>query len=163
MTMPPKKPMTRRGYQRLAEEHRKILEEERPKIVQGVADAAAEGDRSENAEYIYGRKKLREIDKKLRYLTELIDGVNIIDPEFIRSERVEFGAKVTIQDDKGHRKSWTIVGVGEADVAEATISWQSPLARALFGKKAGDYVEIEKPSGAIDGYEILAVTYVAIV
>ena len=157
-----KKPMTRRGFQRLAEEHRKILEEERPRIVQGVADAAAEGDRSENAEYIYGRKKLREIDKKLRYLTELIDGVTLVDPEYIRSDRIEFGARVEIKDEQGHIKCWTIVGVGEANVAEATISWQSPLARALMGKKVQDLVEIEKPNGEVDVYEVLSVTYLAI-
>ena len=153
-----KKPLTRKGYHRLAEEHRHLLEEVRPKVVEGIATAAAEGDRSENAEYIYGKKRLREIDKKLRQLTSLFGDADVIDIEYLRSDRVDFGARVSVLDEDGCEKQWLIVGVGEADIAEGTISYKSPVARALMGKKVGDVVEIERPKG-ISEFEILAVTY----
>ena len=89
------------GYKIIAEEHRQLLEEERPKVVDGVATAAAEGDRSENAEYIYGKKRLREIDKRLRYLTGLLKDVKITDPQYIKSDKVEFGATVRLLDEEG--------------------------------------------------------------
>lgn len=142
-----KKRLTRKGFQKIAEEHRQLFEEERPKVVDGIAIAAAEGDRSENAEYIYGKKRLREIDKRLRYLTGLMKDVKIIDPENIRSDRVCFGATVVIEDEEQKRKEWMIVGVGEADVSEGTISYQSPMAKALMDKKEGDFALIKKPSG----------------
>lgn len=149
-----KKPLTRTGYQKIAEEHRQLLEEERPRIVQNMATAAAEGDRSENAEYIYSRKRMREIDKRLRYLTGLLKDAEIIDPRNIRSDRVGFGASVIIEDPEGQQKEWTIVGMGEAEAEQGTISWKSPLARALWNKKIGDIVTLERPLGTID-YEII--------
>ena len=154
----PYKPITRQGYERLAEEHRQLLEEERPKVVDGVATAAAEGDRSENAEYIYGKKRLREIDKRLRYLTSLIKDAQIIDPENIRSDRIEFGATVSLEDEAGVVKHWTIVGVGEADAAHGTISYQSPLAKALWGKRRGDVIVFKRPAGEID-LEVLDIQF----
>ncbi len=156
-----KKPLTRRGYMRIAEEHRKLLEEERPKIVDGVATAAAEGDRSENAEYIYGRKRLREIDKRLRYLTGLLTDVQVIDPENIRSDRVDFGATVTVCDEEGEEKRWAIVGVGESDADDGTISWHSPLAKALMNKRVGDVVLFRRPKGEVE-LEILSIEYVSL-
>ncbi|SMF13455.1 transcription elongation factor GreB [Pseudobacteriovorax antillogorgiicola] len=156
--IPYRKPLTRAGYQRLAEEHRQLLEEERPKVVDGVATAAAEGDRSENAEYIYGKKRLREIDKRLRYLTSLIDEAQVVDPENIRSDRIEFGATVTIVDEEGLEKTWSIVGMGEADASRGTISWQSPLAKALHQKKVGDFIILKRPAGEME-YEVLAIEY----
>ena len=152
------KPMTPAGYKRIAEEHRELLEDQRPGIVQGIAIAAAEGDRSENAEYIYGKKRLREIDKRLRYLSSLIKDVEIIDPQFIRSDRVEFGATVTIENEEGEQRTWTIVGNGEADVDRGTISWKSPLAKAVLSKKVGDVVELLKPKGE-EELEILEIRY----
>ena len=152
------KPMTPAGYKRIAEEHRELLEDVRPGVVKGIAIAAAEGDRSENAEYIYGKKRLREIDKRLRYLTSLIKDVKIIDPEFIRSDRVEFGATVTVENEEGETRTWTIVGNGEADVEKGTISWRSPLAKAVWSKKVGDVVELMKPKGE-EELEILAIKY----
>lgn len=153
-----KKQLTRRGYQRLAEEHRHLLEDVRPKVVEGVATAAAEGDRSENAEYIYGRKRMREIDKRLRYLTGLLKDVQIVDPENIRSDRVEFGASVTVVDEEGEEVTWTIVGMGEADVAERTISAASPLAKALLNKRVGDVVTFRRPKGEVE-LEITAIQF----
>ena len=154
----PYKPLTRQGYQTLAEEHRKLLEEERPKVVDGVATAAAEGDRSENAEYIYGKKRLREIDKRLRYLTSLIDQAQIIDPENIRSDRIEFGATVKLVDEDGEERLWSIVGMGEADASKGTISYQSPLAKKLLNKKVGDIFILQRPAGDKE-YEIIDISY----
>lgn len=157
----PYKPLTRKGYRALAEEHRQLLEEERPKVVDGVATAAAEGDRSENAEYIYGKKRLREIDKRLRYLTALIDEAQVIDPENIRSDRIEFGATVSILDEDDVSKTWTIVGMGEADASQGTISYKSPLARALFNKKVGDVILLKRPAGDME-FEVTNIEYVAV-
>jgi transcription elongation factor GreB len=145
-----KNPMTREGYNKIAEEHRQLLEEERPRIVQNMATAAAEGDRSENAEYIYSRKRMREIDKRLRYLTGLLKDVEIIDARNIRSDRVEFGATFVVEDDEGVQKEWTIVGVGESDVDAKTISWKSPLAMAVWNKKVGQVVTLQRPAGDVD-------------
>jgi len=151
--------MTRRGYQRLAEEHRHLLEDVRPGILDGIATAAAEGDRSENAEYIYGRKRLRELDKKLRQLTSFLKDAQVIDPENIRSDRVFFGATVTIRDEEDVVREWMIVGMGEADADARTISWKSPLGRALLDRKVGDWVTVERPAGSMD-YEILNIRFV---
>lgn len=142
-----KKPLTRKGWQRIAEEHRQLLEVERPKIVDNMATAAAEGDRSENAEYIYSRKRMREIDKRLRYLTGLLKDAEIIDPENIRDDRIGFAATFTLEDEEGETRTWTIVGLGEAEAVDHTISWQSPVAKALWGKKLGDTVTIRRPIG----------------
>jgi transcription elongation factor GreB len=151
-------PMTREGYNRIAEEHRKLITEDRPKMVENMATAAAEGDRSENAEYIYSRKRIREIDKRLRYLTGLLKDVQIIDPQNIRSDRIEFGATFSVVDSAGDEKTWTIVGVGESDVSVKTISWKTPLARAVWGKRSGDIVSVERPVGDLD-LEITDVNY----
>lgn len=152
------KPLTRAGYLKLAEEHRHLLEDIRPGVVNGIATAAAEGDRSENAEYIYGKKRLREIDKKLRQLTGLIKDAQIVDIEYLRSNKVDFGAKVSLQDESGALKSWLIVGVGEADIEHGSISYKSPLAKAIMGKQVGDIVEFERPNGTIE-YEIMSIKY----
>ena len=143
-------PMTPEGYKRIAEEHRALLEEERPAMVQNMATAAAEGDRSENAEYIYSRKRMREIDKRLRYLTGLLKDVQIIDAQYIRSTRVEFGATFTVEDGEGLRKEWTIVGTGEAETDKGQISCKSPLAMAVWNKKVGDVFTLDRPAGDID-------------
>ena len=156
-----KKPMTRTGYYRIAEEHRQLLEDVRPGVVAGITIAAAEGDRSENAEYIYGKKRLREIDKKLRNLTELIRDVDIVDPENVRSDRVCFGATVGLVDEDGKTQRWTIVGVGESDVEQGTISYQSPLARVLMNRRVGDFVILQRPSGEME-YEIVELSFIAV-
>ena len=144
------KPLTRKGYDRLAEEHRQLLEEVRPGVVEGIAIAAAEGDRSENAEYIYGKKRLREIDKKLRQLTGYIKDAEVIDPEFINSDVICFGAFVTVEASDGKQKVWQLVGNGEADADRGSISWKSPVARALMNKQKGDIVIVERPIGEIE-------------
>jgi transcription elongation factor GreB len=147
---PEKKPMTREGFKRLAAEHDELLLVERPKILQGIQIAAAEGDRSENAEYIYGRKKLRELDKRLRYLGGLLKDVRLVDPDSLSGDRVCFGSTVIVMDEDGNEKSYTIVGEGEAEHKFGGISYKSPMARALHGKKVGDIVVVQRPIGEIE-------------
>ncbi len=148
---------TKKGYQRLRSEFDNLSLKERPKVVQGVATAAAEGDRSENAEYIYGKKKLREIDKRLQYLSRLLKDPEIVDSSMVKTNEVSFGTKVTVEDDAGHKKTWTIVGEGEADFKERTISAEAPVARALLGRRIGDEVEVEL-GAATNVLKILAIT-----
>ncbi len=148
-TKPPK-PMTREGYTILADEHEWLARTERPRVVEAIRVAAAEGDRSENAEYIYGRKRLRELDKRLKYLDNLLTDVQIIDPEFLRGSKVCVGSTVTVVDETGEKKVWTIVGEGEADHRKSSISWKSPVARALIGKQVGDVVIAPRPKGEIE-------------
>ncbi len=148
--MADKKPLTLPGYRLLMAEHEQLTRVERPRVVVGVTNAAAEGDRSENAEYIYGKKRLREIDKRLQYLSMLLGDVEIIDPVTLTGTKVCFGASVVIADDDGKQKKWQIVGEGESDTAQGTISWKSPMARALLGKHVGDLVTVERPAGDIN-------------
>jgi transcription elongation factor GreB len=145
-----KKPMTLQGFRVLQKEHEQLSRVERPKVVQGVANAAAEGDRSENAEYIYGKKRLRELDKRLGYLSMLLADVDIIDPASLSGVKVCFGSTVVIAEDGAKPKKWQIVGEGESDTAHGTISWKSPMARALLGKLVGDVVTVERPAGEIE-------------
>jgi transcription elongation factor GreB len=150
------KPMTRRGFERLAQEHEQLFKVERPKVVDGVATAAAEGDRSENAEYIYGKKRLREIDKRLRYLSELLKDVQIVDPEKLQSATVVFGATVELVDENDGKHTYMIVGNGET--ATGQISWKSPMAIALMGKKVGDTVTVHRPAGDME-FEITKIRF----
>jgi transcription elongation factor GreB len=146
----PAKPMTRGGFTILADEHEWLARTERPRVLAAIQVAAAEGDRSENAEYIYGRKRLRELDKRLRYLDSLLTDVQIIDIEFLRGSKVCVGSTVTVVDEDGETKVWTIVGEGEADHRNATISWKSPVAKALIGKAVGDTVLAPRPKGDVE-------------
>jgi transcription elongation factor GreB len=145
-----KKPLTLSGYRNLLAEYEQLSKVERPRVVVGVTNAAAEGDRSENAEYIYGKKRLREIDKRLQYLSSLLQDVEIIDTATLNGTKVCFGSAVVIEEDGANRKKWQIVGEGESDTAKGTISWRSPMARALLGKQVGDLVTVERPAGDIE-------------
>lgn len=151
-----KRPMTRQGFQVLAKEHDELMLVERPKVLAGIQTAAAEGDRSENAEYIYGRKRLRELDKRLRYLGKLLKDIALVDPEKVDQSRVCFGVTVELLDEEGRQRVYTIVGEGEVDVVVNGISYLSPMARALMGKSAGDYVLVQRPAGELE-LEIVAV------
>ena len=151
-----KRPITRAGFQLLAQEHDHLLLQERPKVLQGIQFAAAEGDRSENAEYIYGRKKLRELDKRLRYLGKLLKDIVLVDPEKLESTKVCFGSTVTVVDEEGVERTYTLVGEGESDLIHHGISYLSPMAKALMGKKEGDLVVVHRPAGEIE-LEILRV------
>ncbi len=152
--------ITDEGYRRLCEELDHLFRVERPRVVKGVADAAAEGDRSENAEYIYGKKKLREIDKRIAFLTKRVDVLTVVTeypPQ--GTSKVYFGAWVDLLDeeeDKGVR--YRIVGADESDAQRGYISIASPVARALMGKQVGDTVSVHRPKGEAT-FEILAVNY----
>lgn len=151
-------PMTKVGYRRLLAERDELLRVTRPKVVRGITDAAAEGDRSENAEYIYGKKRLREIDKRLQYLSKLLKDVTTVETSDLSGKKVCFGSTVVVLDEGGREKKWTIVGDGESDHKELTISYKSPVARALLGKEVGDVVEIEVPKGTSE-YEIVGLFF----
>lgn len=145
--------ITREGAKRLQEELVQLRTKQRPKIVQDVADAAAQGDRSENAEYIYGKKKLREIDRRLQFLIKRLESVTVVDPES-RPEgergRVFFGATVDVEDEDGAVSTYQIVGEDEIDLARGRVSYKSPLARTLLRRAKGDTVVFRKPSGEVE-------------
>ncbi len=130
---------------------------QRPQIVQEVADAAAQGDRSENAEYIYGKKKLREIDRRVRFLQKRLDSAVIVEGSQER-DAVYFGATVEVEDEDGERKSYMLVGPDEADLERRRISFKSPLGRALMKRKVGDVVEVRRPAGEVE-LEIISIHY----
>jgi transcription elongation factor GreB len=153
-----KKPLTKRGQKLLAEEHEWLRSKERPKTVDGIATAAAEGDRSENAEYIYGKKKLRELDKRLRYLDFVLKDAQIVDPDLLKGDTVCFGSTVTIITEEDEKKTWTIVGEGETEHTEGSISWRSPVALGLLGKKIGQFVLVKRPAGEIE-FEIIDIYF----
>ena len=151
--------LTKEGYTALRDELDRLWTKERPEVTAQVSAAAELGDRSENAEYIYGKKRLREIDSKLRMLKKKLEGVTIVDLDTQAPFKdVRFGAIVEATDDDGADKIWRLVDQDESDPARNRISVQSPIGRALLGKKVGDYVEIVLPKGRI-GLEITAVRY----
>ncbi len=148
---------TREGAAKLQTELQHLLTVERVKVVQEVADAAAQGDRSENAEYIYGKKRLREIDRRVRFLTKRLDAAVIVEREGDASD-VRFGATVEIEDENGKRSRYSLVGPDEADPTNGKLSFLSPLGRALMKKRVGDVVVVQRPAGDIE-VEILAIEY----
>jgi transcription elongation factor GreB len=131
---------------------------ERPEVTKLVQWAASNGDRSENADYLYGKRRLREIDRRIRFLTSRLDAARVVDPNQIKSEKVQFGASIEVQDENGNVKRYTIVGVDEVDTAQGRISWQSPIGRSLLGKVEGDEVLIKIPAGEIT-FEIVTISY----
>jgi transcription elongation factor GreB len=154
--------ITPAGLQRLRDEHRFLLTRERPAVTQVVAWAAANGDRSENADYQYGKRRLRQIDRRIRFLTKRIDGAEVVDPEAARGGRaathVFFGATVRYANAAGTERVVSIVGVDEVDLHRNHISWMSPLARALMKAGAGDRVLLHAPAGT-EQLQIVEVCY----
>ncbi len=150
--------ITPEGAKRLRAELDELWLKERPRVTQQVADAAAMGDRSENAEYIYGKRRLREIDRRVRFLSKRLDVIRIVSEPPSDPKRVFFGAWVTVEDDDGAEKTYRIVGADESDLEKGFISMDSPVARALLGKREGEEVTIRVPRGDVE-YTILAVTY----
>jgi transcription elongation factor GreB len=144
---PGSKYATAEGARRLQEELDYLWRIHRPQVTRAVAEAAAQGDRSENAEYIYGKKQLREIDRRVRYLRKRLDGLVVVSRPPDDRSRVFFGAWVTVEDDEGHASELRIVGPDEIDPARRYISMDSPLARALLGKRRDDAVTVEVPGG----------------
>lgn len=148
------------GHKRLMDEFLWLMNKERPRVTATVAWAAANGDRSENADYIYGKKRLREIDRRIRFLTRRLDMAEIVDPAAPREdlERIFFGATVTFANRRGEEKTVSIVGTDEIDTSRGYISWISPLACALIKAREGDVVTLHAPGG-IEELEILEVKY----
>ncbi|NDC36447.1 MAG: transcription elongation factor GreB [Proteobacteria bacterium] len=151
--------MTPAGARRMQQELYELQNKIRPEITQTVAWAAGNGDRSENGDYIYGKKRLREIDKRIRFLAKRLDAVEIVDPLKVPNKlQVFFGATVTIRTEDDVQKTYAIVGVDETDLTKGRISWISPLASALLRAKVGDVVQFQSPKG-LQEVEVEAVVY----
>ncbi len=150
--------ITPAGAERLRQELRKLRYEERPEVTKVVSWAAGNGDRSENGDYLYGKKRLREIDKRMRFLAKRLEAAEVVDPLAINVEYVQFGATVTLRFEDDSVKVYSIVGVDEVDVGRGRISWMSPLARALLKSKEGDCVTFHSPKGEQE-VEVVSVEY----
>jgi transcription elongation factor GreB len=151
--------ITPQGYQRIREELLQLIDTERPEVVKIVHWAASNGDRSENGDYIYGKRRLREIDRRIRFLTKRLDLAEVVDPSIHHgSDQVFFGATVTYLNGAGSEQTITIVGIDELDPLKGKISWVSPVARALTKSREGDAITLSTPAG-VDELEILRVTY----
>jgi len=150
------------GFKRLKDEALHLLDKERPELVKVIHWAASNGDRSENADYIYGKRRLREIDRRIRFLTKRLDAAVVVDPATREpTDQVFFGATVTLSTGSGGQKYYSIVGIDEADVSRGRISWISPLAKALIKAREGDTVLVRTPAGD-ESLEIVGVEYKAI-
>jgi transcription elongation factor GreB len=153
--------MTPQGYARLRAELMALLDDERPKIVEVVSWAAKNGDRSENGDYLYGKKRLREIDRRIRFLTKRLDIAEVVDPSAHHgSEQVFFGATVTYANAKGDERTITIKGIDEAENTRGEVSWIAPVARALLKARVGDEVTLATPGG-VERLEVVEVRYPA--
>jgi len=154
--------MTPGGFARLSAELDALVQKERPELVATVAWAAGNGDRSENGDYIYGKKRLREIDRRIRFLVRRLDTAEVVDPRARRdddnADQVFFGATVTVRNARGEERTVSIVGVDEIDTGRGYISWVSPMARALIKAREGEAVTLRTPGGA-EELEVVAVRY----
>jgi transcription elongation factor GreB len=151
--------MTPEGHRRLQDELKQLAKVERPKVVETVSWAAGNGDRSENGDYIYGKKRLREIDRRIRFLTKRLEAAEVVDPAQQKNhEQVFFGATVTYAHEDNTEKTVTIVGIDEADLEQGKVSWISPVARALLKAQVGDTVTLRTPHGP-ETIEVVAIRY----
>ena len=151
--------ITPTGYARLRAELMELIDHERPKVVEVVHWAASNGDRSENGDYLYGKKRLREIDRRIRFLTKRLEIAEVTDPSVHHgSEQVFFGATVTYADEGGAERTVTILGIDEADSAQGQVSWISPVARTLLKSRVGDVLKLVTPAG-VEEIEVVAVDY----
>ena len=152
-------PITADGYRALREEYEALFAGERPKLLETIAWAAANGDRSENADYQYGRKRLREVDRRINWLSKRMAAANVLDPAHQPDRsRVYFGATVTLADEDDNERVVTLVGEDEADAGAGLISWNSPIARAIRGAAIGDLRRVQLPSGEKE-LEIVSISY----
>ena len=150
--------ITPQGFARLRAEYDELFGVERPKIVEVVSWAASLGDRSENADYLYGKKRLREIDRRLAHLARVMKAAKVVDPGTQATDEVRFGATVQLEDEDGGVRVVTIVGDDETDAGAGRIGWSSPMARALIGAKAGDEREVRLPAGE-KSYAVKGISY----
>ena len=149
------------GFARVRSEYEQLFAVERPKLVETIAWAAANGDRSENGDYIYGRKRLRELDRRLSHLSRIMKAARVVDPAGQSArDQVRFGATVELADEDDNRRTLTIVGDDEADASAGLIGWGAPLARALVGARVGDERVVRLPSGE-KSYEVIRIDYPA--
>jgi transcription elongation factor GreB len=154
--------MTPAGYARLDAEFNHLWRVERPKLVETISWAASNGDRSENGDYIYGKKRLREVDRRIRFLSKRLENAEVVDPATREeTDQVFFGATVTVADESGSKSTYAIVGIDEADAGRGHIAWISPMARALLKAREGDTVSVQTPDGRRE-VEIVEVRYQAI-
>ncbi len=152
--------MTPAGFARMREELDALMRKERPEVVKVVTWAASNGDRSENGDYIYGKKRLREIDRRVRYLSKRLANAEVVDSaKRAKTDQVFFGATVTCANEKGEERTVKIVGVDEVDLSKGHVSWISPIARALLRAEEGDVVKLRTPQG-VEDIEIVKVRYV---
>ena len=159
MAGPPPRFITPEGFARIRAEYEELFGTERPKLVETIAWAAANGDRSENGDYIYGRKKLREIDRRLSHLSRIMKAARVVDPAVqSATDQVRFGATIELADEDDNRRTVTIVGDDEADASSSRIGWSAPLARALIGARVGDERTVRLPAGE-KSYEIIRISY----
>ena len=159
MANAPPRYITPQGFSLIRAEYDALFGIERPKLVETISWAAANGDRSENGDYIYGRKRLRELDRRLAYLGKVMKAAKIVDPAAQQSrDQVRFGAIVEIADEDDQRRTVTIVGDDETDATAGRIGWSAPLARALLGAKVGDERLVHLPAGE-KSYEVIAIRY----
>ena len=156
--MKSKNPMTRQGYKKLAAEYEHLTKVERPRVVRGVADAAAEGDRSENADYIYGKRRLAEIDRRIRYLSKRLDEIEVVERLPDDTNRIFFGATIDLEREDGEALRYRIVGADEFDRDPHYISVDSPLAQRLLGKRKGDLISLSLESQSTR-YTVVAINY----
>ena len=157
--MSPPRYITPEGAKKLQDELAQLWKVERPKVTQEVSEAAAQGDRSENAEYIYGKKRLREIDRRVRFLRKRLEEVEVLRPgQVADSERIFFGAWVTLEDADGAEHRYRLVGPDEFDVERGLVSVESPIGRVLLGKREGDQVTVQRPAGTAL-YEVVRIDY----
>lgn len=151
--------ITPEGLARIRAEYNELFAIERPKVVETVSWAASLGDRSENADYIYGKRRLREIDRRLAHLARIMKNAKVVDPSKQQArEQVRFGATIEVVDENDNRRTLTIVGDDEADASAGRIGWSAPLSRALIGAKVGDERLVHLPSGE-KSYEVMAIRY----
>lgn len=154
----PRRYITPAGYERLREELARLLREERPRVTREVSEAAAQGDRSENAEYIYGKRRLREIDRRIEFLVKRLDDLTVVPPRNDDPERVYFGAWVELEAEDGNVSKFQIVGPDEFDVQSGRISTDSPLGRALLRREVGDTFTLQRPKGPLT-YTVISIEY----
>ena len=158
MAHPSSRFITPQGLARIRAEYDELFASERPKLVETIAWAAANGDRSENGDYIYGRKKLREIDRRLGHLAKVMKAAKVVDPATQSTDQVRFGATVELADEDDARRTVTIVGDDEADASAGLIGWSAPLSRALIGARIGDERIVRLPAGE-KSYEVIGIDY----